>query len=75
VLGHVYDIDSGGLPGFHWAMGRFGATGAWARGHGFMFSKVRRQGQEEDEIAALDEAWISLIKERFASGLLSDEVR
>jgi hypothetical protein len=63
VLGQVrgdYHVSvEGERPEFYWALA-----------HGFM------GGVDDDNRTCwvlLDEAWISLIKERFASGLLSDE--
>jgi hypothetical protein len=49
-----------------------GSPRTWAVDNGFNID-YRPRIIHDAEFSALDEAWIALIKERFASGLLSDE--
>lgn len=49
--------------------------GNWAQACGFTCGAWSEHVVLQDEFKMLDEAWIALLKERFDSGLLSDEPR
>lgn len=68
ILGQVVPRPRTNAGGYFHYLREHGLSDMWAAARGFTFLDW-----EPKDWDALEGAWISLIKERFASGLLSDE--